>query len=138
IYFHNAANAVDNEPVVEQGEAESISRIGTLKQDTHDLEFILQKTDELTEYVYKDVAEKNLSFRQVSIYVVNVDLSNKSRSVTLEQPAKDKQTIRKNVRGLFEKYLGESPLEIRRVGVRVSGFHKEEPHQRQLTLFFQK
>ena len=41
IYFHNAANAVDNEPVQEQGEAESISRIGTLKQDTHDLEFIL-------------------------------------------------------------------------------------------------
>ena len=48
IYFHNAANAVDNEPVQEQGEAESISRIGTLKQDTRDLDFILQKTDELT------------------------------------------------------------------------------------------
>jgi DNA polymerase IV (DinB-like DNA polymerase) len=44
IYFHNAANATDNEPVQEQGEAESISRIGTLKQDTKDLEFILQKT----------------------------------------------------------------------------------------------
>ena len=37
IYFHNAANAVDNEPVQEQGEAESISRIGTLKQDSRDL-----------------------------------------------------------------------------------------------------
>ena len=37
IYFHNAANAVDNEPVQEQGEAESISKINTLKQDTHDI-----------------------------------------------------------------------------------------------------
>ena len=45
IYFHNAANAIDNEPVQEQGEAESISKIGTLKADTHDLEFILQKTE---------------------------------------------------------------------------------------------
>ena len=62
IYFHNAANAVDNEPVQEQGEAESISRIGTLKQDTRDLEFILQKTDELTEDVYKEVDREKLEF----------------------------------------------------------------------------
>jgi DNA polymerase IV (archaeal DinB-like DNA polymerase) len=137
IYFHNAANAVDNEPVQEQGEAESISRIGTLKQDTHDLAFILQKTDELTEFVFKDLTERNLSFKQVSIYMVMVDLSSKTRSVTLEQLAKDKETITKNVKILFEKFLGESPLDIRRVGVKVSGFSKEEPKQRQLTTFFQ-
>lgn len=137
IYFHNAANAVDNEPVVEQGEAESISRIGTLKQDTRDLEFILQKTDELTEDVFKEVAEKNLSFKQVAIYVVMTDLSCKSRSITLEQPAKDKETIRRNVRALFEKFLAESTLEVRRVGVKVSGFSREEPRQKQLTIFFQ-
>jgi DNA polymerase IV (DinB-like DNA polymerase) len=136
LYFHNAANAVDNEPVKEQGEAESISKIGTLKQDTHDLDFILQKTDELVEYVYKEVADKGYSFKNVSIYVVNVDLTSKSRSVTLDQPAKDKDIIKRNVRMLFEKYLGESPLEVRRVGVRVSGFSREEPRQRQLSSFF--
>ena len=136
LYFHNAANAVDNEPVKEQGEAESISKIGTLKQDTHDLDFILQKTDELIEYVFREVADKGYSFKNVSIYVVNVDLSSKSRSVTLDQPAKDKDTIKRNVRMLFEKYLFESSLEIRRVGVRVSGFSKEEPRQRQLSTFF--
>ncbi len=43
LYFHNAANGVDNEPVQEAGEAESISRIGTLKQDSHDLAFIFRK-----------------------------------------------------------------------------------------------
>ena len=103
IYFHNAANAVDNEPVQEHGEAESISRIGTLKQDSRDLEFILQKTDELTEDVSKEVAEKNLSFKQVAIYVVMTDLSCKSRSVTLEQPAKDAETIRENVKELIRE-----------------------------------
>ena len=137
VYFHNAANAVDNDPVQEQGEAESISRIGTLKQDSRDLEFILQKTEDLTEDVAKDVAVRNLSFRQVAIYVVLTDLSCKSRSVTLEQPAKDRQTIRRNVKDLFEKFLSETPLDVRRVGVKVSGFSKEERHQRQLTNFFQ-
>jgi nucleotidyltransferase/DNA polymerase involved in DNA repair len=136
IYFHNAANAVDNEPVQEQGEAESISRIGTLKQDTCDLDFILQKTEELTEDVFKEVVE-NLSFKQVAIYVVRTDLSSKSRSITLDQPSKDKETIRRNVRVLFEKFLSESPLEIRRVGVKVSGFSREEPKQKQLSNFFQ-
>jgi DNA polymerase IV (DinB-like DNA polymerase) len=136
IYFHNAANAVDNEPVQEQGEAESISKIGTLKQDTHDLEFILQKTSELTEPVYRELSEKGYSYKTVSIYVVNVDLSSKTRSVTLEQPAKDKETIQRNVKSLFEKYLAESPFEVRRVGVKVSGFSKEEPKQKSLTSFF--
>ncbi len=136
IYFHNAANAVDNEPVLEQGEAESIGRVGTLKQDTHDLAFILQKTDELLADVFREVSEKGLSFRQVGIYVVMTDLSSKSRMVTLEQPAKDIDTIKRNVRSLFEKFLAESPLEIRRVGVKVSRFSKEEPQQRQLTSFF--
>ncbi|MGD6850644.1 MAG: DNA polymerase IV [Candidatus Bathyarchaeia archaeon] len=136
VYFHNAANAVDNTPVVEQGEAESISKIGTLKQDTHDLEFIMQKCEELTEYVFKEVQAKGYSFKTVSIYVVNVDLSSKSRSVTLEQPAKDKESITRNVRVLFERFLAESPMEIRRVGVRVSAFSKEEPAQKSLTSFF--
>ncbi|XHH08878.1 MAG: DNA polymerase IV [Candidatus Bathyarchaeia archaeon] len=136
IYFHNAANAVDNSPVAQQGEAESISKIGTLKQDTRDLGYILQRTDELTETVYKEVTEKGYSFKTVSIYVVNVDLSSKSRSVTLEQPSKGKEVIKRNVRMLLEKYLAESPLNIRRVGVRVSGFSKEQPQQKQLSAFF--
>jgi DNA polymerase IV (DinB-like DNA polymerase) len=137
VYFHNAANGVDNEPVQEQGEAESISRIGTLMQDSHDLEFILQKTDELTEDVSKEVAEKNLSFKQVAIYVVLTDLSSKSRSITLEQPAKDPETIKKNVKELFGKFLNETQLEVRRVGVKVSGFSREQAQQKQLTSFFQ-
>ena len=62
-YFHNAARGIDNEPVQETGEAESIGRIGTLKQDTRDLSFILQKTDELIEDIYKEVTEKELEFQ---------------------------------------------------------------------------
>jgi len=100
------------------------------------LEFILHKTDELTEDVYREVGEKNLSFKQVAIYMVLTDLSSKTRSVTLEQPAKDKETIKRNVKVLFEKFMGESTLEVRRVGVKVGGFTREEPRQKLLTSFF--
>jgi nucleotidyltransferase/DNA polymerase involved in DNA repair len=47
------------------------------------------------------------------------------------------ELLRRTVRELFEKFLGESELEIRRVGVKVSHFVKEEAEQKQLTSFFQ-
>ena len=136
VYFHNAANGVDDEPVQEAGEAESISRIGTLKENSRDLEFILGKTGELIGEIRSELAEKRLSFRQVGIVAILSDLTVRSRSKTLEQPTTDPETLRKTVRELFEKFLADSDLEVRRVGVKVSGFVKEEPAQKQLTSYF--
>ena len=137
VYFHNVANGVDNEPVQEAGEAESIGRMGTLKENSRDLDFIMQKINQQIDEIYAEFTQKNLSYHQVGIVAVMTDLSSKSRSKTLEKPAKDKETIRKAARELFEKYLGESELELRRVGVKVADFSKEERQQRQLTSFFQ-
>lgn len=136
VYFHNAANGIDNEPVQESGEAESISRIGTLKENTHDLNFILQKTDQLIEEIHRELTQKNLSYKQVAIMAIMTDLTTKSRSLTLEKPAKDQETIRKATRDLFEKFLNESSQEVRRVGVKVAHFSKEERQQKLLTSFF--
>ncbi len=137
VYFHNAAGGVDDEPVQEAGEAESISRIATLKENTRDLAFVLEKTSHLTEDICKEVVEKKLSFRQVGIIAVMVDLSVHSRSQTLEKPANDMAVLREAVHGLFEKFLSESELEIRRVGVKISRFSREETKQKQLLSFFQ-
>jgi DNA polymerase IV (DinB-like DNA polymerase) len=137
VYFHNAANGVDDEPVQEAGEAESISRIVTLKENTRDLAVILEKTNQLTEDLQKELAQRKLGFRQVGIIAIMADLSAHSRSQTLEKHTSDMEAIRKTVRELFEKFLGESELEIRRVGVKISRFVKEETKQRQLSSFFQ-
>jgi DNA polymerase IV (DinB-like DNA polymerase) len=137
IYFHNAANGVDNEPVQETGEAESISRIGTLKENTRDLTLILEKTDQLTEDIHKDIVQRKLCFKQVGIIAIMTDLTVRSRSQTLDNPTSDREILRKTVQELFEKFLDESELEIRRVGVKISHFAKEETEQKQLTSFFQ-
>jgi DNA polymerase IV (DinB-like DNA polymerase) len=137
VYFHNAANGVDNAPVQETGEAESISRIATLKENTRDLSFILEKTDELIEDIRKELVQRNISFKQVGIIAIMTDLSIHSRSQTLEKPASDMEILGKTVYELFEKFLGESEVEIRRVGVKISHFSKEEAKQKQLTSFFQ-
>jgi DNA polymerase IV (DinB-like DNA polymerase) len=136
VYFHDAANGVDNEPVEETGEAESISRISTLKENTHDIVVVLEKTDQLIEDIHRDLVQRDVSFKQVSIIVILTDLSVRSRSKTLETSTRDEEAIRQAVRELFEKFLSESELEIRRVGVKISQFSKEEREQKKLTSFF--
>ncbi len=136
IYFHNAAHGVDDSPVQEAAEAESISRMGTLKQDSRDPDYIMQKIDEQINEIQAEFAQKWSSYRLVGITVVTTDLSGKTRSKTLEKPAKDKETIHKAARDLLEKYLAETDLAIRRVGVHVGRFSKEEREQKQLTTFF--
>lgn len=136
VYFHNAANGVDDEPVQEAGEAESISRIGTLKKNSLDLEFILSKADEFISDIHTELKVKHLSFKQVGIIAVLSDLTVRSRSKRIEQATTDIETLKKVVRELFEKFLAGSKLEVRRVGIRVSGFVKEETAQKQLTFFF--
>jgi DNA polymerase IV (DinB-like DNA polymerase) len=136
VYFHNAANGVDDEPVREAGEAESISRIATLKQDTRDLAFILEKTDNLTVEIHGELVKKGLSFKQVGIIAVLTDLTVRSRSQTLEQPTRTLETLRKTVRELLERFLEDSEAEVRRIGVKVSQLAKEENVQKQLENFF--
>jgi DNA polymerase IV (DinB-like DNA polymerase) len=137
VYFYNAANGVDNAPVQEAGEAESISRIATLKENTRDLGFILEKSEELVEDIHKELVQRNVNFKQVGIIAIMADLSIHNRSQTLEKPTSDMAILRKTVRELFEKFLGESELEIRRVGVKISHFSKQEVKQQRLTSFFQ-
>ncbi len=136
VYFHNAANGVDNTLVQEAGEAESISRISTLKQNTRDITLIMQKADEQIAEIEKELVSKTLAFKSVGIIAVSVDLSMKSRSRALDKPTRDIQAVRRVVQDLFEKFLDESNLEIRRIGVKVSQFAKEENQQQQLTDFF--
>ncbi|MCW4046730.1 MAG: DNA polymerase IV [Candidatus Bathyarchaeota archaeon] len=136
-YFHNAANGIDNEPVQEAGEAESISRISTLKEDTRDIVAIIEKTGQQVEEIGKEIAQRGVRFKQVGIIAVMTDLTAKTRIQTLEQPTNDLEVLRKTVREIFEKYLSESQLEIRRVGVKIAQLTKEETQQKQLTSFFQ-
>jgi DNA polymerase IV (DinB-like DNA polymerase) len=137
VYFHNAANGVDNDPVQEAGEAESISRISTLKENTRDIAAITEKTSQQIEEIGRELAQRNVSFKQVGIIAIMTDLTARSRMQTLEQPTRDLEILRKVVRELFEKFLGESELEIRRVGVKISQFVKEDVEQKRLTSFFQ-
>ena len=126
LYFFNAARGIDNEPVQEAGEAESIGRMGTLKEDTRDITVIMQKIDEQIEDIYKEFCAKNMSYRLVGISAVMADLSGKSRSKTFDKTTKRQRNHHTAAQELFEKYLAETDLPIRRVGVRIGSFVKKK------------
>jgi DNA polymerase IV (DinB-like DNA polymerase) len=136
VYFHNAASGVDDEPVREAGEAESLSRIATLKQNSQDLAFILETTDALAADVHADLMKRDLSFRQVGIVAFLADLTVRSRSATLEQPTKSLETLKKTVGELLQRFLDDSDKDVRRIGVKVSLLSKDENAQKRLESFF--
>ena len=135
-YFHNASLGIDDEPVQERSEPESVSRISTLKEDTRDLAVILDEAYRLCGNVHARLLNLGLLYRSVSIYLVVGDLSVHSRSKTFENPTSDLETFKKTVKELYEKFLGESDVEARRVGVKVSNLTKKEELQKQITNFF--
>jgi DNA polymerase IV (DinB-like DNA polymerase) len=134
-YFHNAALGIDNDPVQEKGEADSISKIATLKQDTRDLNFITEKTDQLCNEIHSTAQQQNIAYKTVGIILITTDLAAHTRSKTLENSTRDIIVLKKIVKELFEKLLNETPLEARRVGVKISNLVKEETSQKQLTSF---
>ena len=121
-YFHLASNGVDEEPVVERGEATQISRIITLEQDSRDVQKIYEQLTPAIEDVLKKSVERKASFRSIAIIAILTDLSIKTRNKTLEMPTNDSSTLRKAVLVLLGELLNDFDKELRRVGVRVSGF----------------
>jgi DNA polymerase IV (DinB-like DNA polymerase) len=121
-YFHNASLGIDNEKIHEKGEAESISRIATLKQNTREIRDIMETVKELSVDVHSGIAERQALFKSITVIAILSDLTIRTRSKTLEKPASDLDTILSSVRELFEKLLTDSDKELRRVGVKVSVF----------------
>ncbi len=136
-YFHNASLGMDNEPVQERGEAESISRIATLKQDTMDLTLILEQTDRICNEVYDRIMEEKLTFKTVGIVAITKDMKVHTRSRTFENSSNSLELIKKTVVELFEKFQSDTQLETRRVGVKVSNFAGLEKGQKQITSFIE-
>ena len=136
-YFHKAALGSDDEPVEPKGEPESISRISTLKQDSHDLNFILEKTDQQCNEIHAQITEEKVAFKTIGLIVITSDLSTHTRSKSFETPTIEREAMKVAVRELLERFLNETELKARRVGVKISNLARKEKHQKQLISFME-
>jgi DNA polymerase IV (DinB-like DNA polymerase) len=136
-FLHNASRGMDEEAVHERGDADSISRIVTLKEDTRDPAVIVAVIDMLCAEVYDRLRQRHLSFRTVGVVAIMRDLSIQTRAKTLGEPSDDLAVLRRTSAELIEKLLKESNRHVRRAGVKISGLVVEKRAQRSLTSFFQ-
>jgi DNA polymerase IV (DinB-like DNA polymerase) len=133
VYLHNASNSTDDEQVVDRGGFSQLSRIITLKQDSHDLDQIARALLPALKNLHERLVTENLFFRNVSAIAILKDLSTRTRSKTLETPTNDYLLLEKEVRELFSGLLREVG-DLRRAGVRVSELH-DMANQRSLAEF---
>ena len=135
IYYHNASQGIDNEPVQERSAPESISKMSTLKEDTQDFNILLKEIYPLCDKIHIILIQRKLSFKSVGIIGVMTDMSILSRSKTLENPTNNLDILKRIVKELLERFLLKSNLKARRIGVKVSNFVKEEQKQKKMTSF---
>ncbi|MDY6966869.1 MAG: DNA polymerase IV [Halobacteriota archaeon] len=131
--LHDMALGIDDSPV-EGKDARQISRIATLKEDTRDVETIFEKIIELTDEMEKKLKGEGVSFRTVSIILIDTHLKMQTRSETIPQ-TENVLEILPVARSLLERFLEENPEKVlRRVGIRVSNLTREK-EKGQRTLF---
>jgi len=117
--LQDKAKGIDESPV-QHGEAQQISRIGTLKEDTGNLETIVEKLRELAADLRTRIEKEKVVFRTVSMIAIETDLKIQTRSETVQE-TDDSETLLATARSLLERFLKENPgKKLRRVGIRVS------------------
>ena len=124
-YLYLAARGEDNEPVQEKEMPTQISRIGTLKENTRDLDSIRPILSELTQSLVEKLQDEQISCKSVSIIAILSNLAIHSRSRTIESSDIDVQTIDECAQQLLKEFLESTPQAIlRRIGVKVTGLSR--------------
>jgi DNA polymerase IV (DinB-like DNA polymerase) len=121
-YLYRAARGEDDEPVKGREQPTQLSRIATLKKDTHEISEILPLLEELASSATLKLTQKAMTCKTVSIIAILGDLSIHSKSKTLESPTNNERIIAQASKDLVAQFLKSAEnASVRRVGVKLSG-----------------
>jgi DNA polymerase IV (DinB-like DNA polymerase) len=124
-YLFLAARGEDNDPVEDKELPTQMSRIGTLKENTRDFNFIQPFLSELAQSLTEKLQTENMTCKSVSIITILSNLTVHTRTRTLESPTKEFRTIDECAAQLLKDFIESTPQAVlRRVGVKVSGLTK--------------
>ena len=123
--IQDKARGIDDEPVKEKMQKQ-ITRITTLDQNSRSVNHIKTYFPDLTEQIFKQLADKGLRFGQVVLVVIDTDIQMHTRSKKLKARIKDKEKFIKEEEALLEDFMSEFGGEVRRIGLRVSDLEEDE------------
>lgn len=123
------AHGIDDRPVVPDRAAKSISNETTFPTDIRDAEILRSWLMDLTEQVAGRLRRSNLYARTVQLKIRYEDFQTYTRRVTLNDPTDVTSQIWDAAQGLLDKRLPERPIQVRLLGVGVSGLLEARPRQ---------
>lgn len=126
------AHGIDDDPVVAEREAKSISHETTFEQDIDDLEILRAFLVELTEQVAWRLRRHGLKGRTVHLKVRFADFSLITRSQTLPEPTDITHELWQTADEMLRHRMPPNRQPIRLIGMGVSGFDTTGLVQRQL------
>lgn len=132
-YLWELSQGIDDRPVVPEQEAKSISHETTFAKDLEDPEVMRAWLLELSEQVGCRLRRHGLKGRTVNLKVRFEDFHTVTRAQTLAQATNVTQEIWQTAGRMFAERLPARRLQIRLLGVGMSGF--DQPGLVQLSLF---
>jgi len=134
-YFYNAVRGIDERPVVNHRERKSIGAERTFERDLDDLKEVYEKLSSIVDIVWKRCEDKRKTGKTVTVKLRFADFTTITRSTTF-----NKGFTRSEVESVVLGLLPKQDIQdqgIRLLGVTMSNFKEEEPHQaRQLKISF--
>ncbi len=117
--YHLSARGIDESEVSERGEIKSVGRETTFETNTDDYDLVLKTLEELALKVHKEVSEREMLFKTVTIKIRYGNFETHTHGKTFASFTNRLQDLQKAARELAQAYLRENRM-IRLVGVRVS------------------
>lgn len=102
-------------------ENKQITRIKTLKQYSHNIEYIHSALSERFKSIYSELRHNDLLFRNVGLIFIGNKLDVTNRSKNLKNHTQNLNDLTDPVSSLFLEYICTHNLfKLRRIGVKVS------------------
>ena len=119
IELHDLSNGIDPREVVENYEVKSISKEYTFDRDTSKDEEIIKSIRKLSAELGKEISDKRLSYRTVTVKLRYMDFIEHLHSRSIRPTGKSEE-IEKTAVELYRENVDKNK-KVRKIGVRVSG-----------------
>ncbi|OIQ73593.1 DNA polymerase IV [mine drainage metagenome] len=118
-YLHEAAQGIDETPLITAWEPHSFGRQITFQKDIIGTRMIAKQLNTLVETVLDDAREGGYLAKTVTVRIRFSDFKTLSRQVTLPRPSSARRTIARTARECLKRIA--SVKKVRLIGVRLSG-----------------
>jgi DNA polymerase IV (archaeal DinB-like DNA polymerase) len=120
-YMYNAANGIDNDPVVEWGESHRIMRIATLKSSAISSPEMNPDLYVLCRSIFNKASQRKLSFKTVGVLLILDNLDSITRSRSLKMHCSNFEFLHSMAKSILDEMMKEAgSIKVRRLGVVLS------------------